>query len=672
MTIEPTSAPGASFSFSVHLGSNQSPVANVGGPYSGVVNQAVAFNASGSSDPDGDPLTYQWTFGDGATGSGLNPTHVYAAAGNYTATLVVNDGIATSTPSTTTVTIVSPVITVTAPNTNVNWGVGSTQTIAWTHNLGAGSAVDIDVSRDGGLTWSAIASSVTNASATAGSYAWVVTNPATTSARIRVRTASGAVSDASDTDFTIAKPNQPPVANVGGPYSGVADQAVAFNASGSSDPDGDALTYQWTFGDGATGSGLGPTHGYAASGNYTVTLVVSDGLATSSPSTAAVGVVNPSIAVTVPDTPLNWLVGSTQTIVWTHTLGGSTVDIDVSRDGGSTWNVIASSVTNASATSGSWDWVVTNPTTTSARIRVRTASGAVSDMSDTDFTITRPNQVPIANAGGPYSGIVGLVVAFDASRSSDPDGDALTYQWAFGDGATGSGIGPTHAYVESGDYTVTLAVSDGLATSSPSTAAVHVINAVIAVTAPNTTVNWGVGSTQTIAWTHNLGVGSTVNIDASRDGGTTWKLIASSVANTSDTTGSYTWVVSGPRTTSARIRVRTASGDVTDASDVNFTIAAPFVMVTSPNSAVQWTIGSTQAITWTHNLGTAGALKVEVTRSGGSPWSVITGFAQNAGDSTGSYNWTVSGPSTSAARIRLTWTANTAVSDRSNVNFTIQ
>ena len=51
------------------------------------------FSSAGSSDPEGQPLTYSWTFGDGTTSTAANPTHTYAQAGQYTARLTVSDGV---------------------------------------------------------------------------------------------------------------------------------------------------------------------------------------------------------------------------------------------------------------------------------------------------------------------------------------------------------------------------------------------------------------------------------------------------------------------------------------------------------------------------------------------------------------------------------------------------
>lgn len=84
---------------------NERPVADAGGPYSGTEDQDVTFNGSGSYDPDDDPLTYRWDFGDGSTGSGEKSTHAYSTGGTYTVTLIVNDGKADSDPDTTTATI---------------------------------------------------------------------------------------------------------------------------------------------------------------------------------------------------------------------------------------------------------------------------------------------------------------------------------------------------------------------------------------------------------------------------------------------------------------------------------------------------------------------------------------------------------------------------------------
>jgi PKD repeat protein len=76
--------------------SNHPPVANAGGPYAGVIGSPITFNGTGSYDPDEDPLTYSWDFGDGNNGTGSTPSHTYNASGTYTVCLTVNDGQADS------------------------------------------------------------------------------------------------------------------------------------------------------------------------------------------------------------------------------------------------------------------------------------------------------------------------------------------------------------------------------------------------------------------------------------------------------------------------------------------------------------------------------------------------------------------------------------------------
>jgi outer membrane protein OmpA-like peptidoglycan-associated protein len=74
---------------------NRAPVCRLTAPAQAQVGEAVTLDASGSSDPDGDPLSYTWDFGDGTPPSKTTfarITHSYTRVGNYTVRVTVDDG----------------------------------------------------------------------------------------------------------------------------------------------------------------------------------------------------------------------------------------------------------------------------------------------------------------------------------------------------------------------------------------------------------------------------------------------------------------------------------------------------------------------------------------------------------------------------------------------------
>ena len=76
------------------------------------------------------------------------------------------------------------------------------------------------------------------------------------------------------------------------------------------------------------------------------------------------------------------------------------------------------------------------------------------------------NRPPLAVVGGPFAGVEGSPVGFDGSGSADPDGDALSYSWDFGDGSNSTDVSPSHAYVDNGAFQLTLTVTDSRGLSS--------------------------------------------------------------------------------------------------------------------------------------------------------------------------------------------------------------
>jgi PKD repeat protein len=103
---------------------------------------------------------------------------------------------------------------------------------------------------------------------------------------------------------TAPPPNRPPLANAHGPYAGGVNDAIAFSSAGSSDPDGDTLTFSWAFGDGGTSSDPNPLHQYVTPGTYTVALTVSDGKGGTNTATTGADINQPNRSPQITSSPV--------------------------------------------------------------------------------------------------------------------------------------------------------------------------------------------------------------------------------------------------------------------------------------------------------------------------------------------------------------------------------
>jgi glucose/arabinose dehydrogenase len=134
---------------------NRPPIAQASAtPTSGLAPLTVRFSSAGSSDPDGDPLSFSWDFGDGSPpSSAASPQHVYDQNGTYDARLTVNDGAGGTSTDDVTITVGNrpPVASIDAPAPTFRYAVGDTVTLS-------GSAVDPE---DGSLPGSSLSWTVT-------------------------------------------------------------------------------------------------------------------------------------------------------------------------------------------------------------------------------------------------------------------------------------------------------------------------------------------------------------------------------------------------------------------------------------------------------------------------------------------------------------------------------
>jgi len=271
-------------------------------------------------------------------------------------------------------------------------------------------------------------------------------------------------------------PNVSPIANAGGPYYANVNNAITFDGSGSSDTDGTITGYRWDWTNDGTYdtdwlTSATTTHSYSSVGTYTVNLEVKDNDGATSNDTATVTITSEGGAVPNADAngpysgyviyPVSFSssgsVGGSEGFItsWYWTFGDGTVSSQQNP-------------THAYTSSGTFT-VTLKVTNNYGQTDTDTTSATITTLSPTQTP-------PVANAGGPYFGVVGTSITFNGSGSNDPDGTIVSYMWNFGDSTTGTGISPTHTYTIPGNYTVVLTVTDNesLTHSNSTTASINV------------------------------------------------------------------------------------------------------------------------------------------------------------------------------------------------------
>lgn len=464
---------GAAFALAASLAANLGPDAAFSAdPISGGAPLEVTFTSS-ATDPNGDSLTLNWDFGDGATDHGPSVPHIYAAAGTYTATLIASDGRVSDSASA----------------TIVVGGNRAPRTVDDAAATVVETSVDIDVlandeDPDGDpLTISGSDGSSAGGGAVVCGDTCTYTPPAGRYGTdlFRYTVADGAGGTATGTVrvtiSTVATPiNEAPFARPDVRSVQFGESAEIDVLENDVDPDGDPLTIA----DFTPLSALGGSIACALRCTYrppprtygtdVFTYTISDGNG---------GVAATTVVITIEPPTLNERPTAVDDSAATVVDQAVLIDVlanDTDRDG-DLLQIVDWDSTSAGggSVSGGTRLMYTPPAgmAGSDQFTYRVADGqGGSDVGLVTVTITHALPGAAAFTVQPAVGFAPLPVRFDATASASPD--IASFAWAFGDGTAAMGPVVSHTYARSGGYEATLTITDDAGRTATRTANVDV------------------------------------------------------------------------------------------------------------------------------------------------------------------------------------------------------
>lgn len=450
---------------------NHAPVADAGPEIRGDALQ-VGFDASGSSDADGDALIYRWDMGDGSEPvMGKQVSHSYARAGKYPVTLFVDDGTGLSNATARDATVV----TLNARPVAV---AGANREACSGESILFDASASVDP--DGGLLlydWDFGDGSTSDLVNPTKIYESAGAYPVT----LQVQNGSG-TQWGRDIARIAALVREGPIADAGPDIVACANQSVRFDGSGSTDADGAVNAFQWSFGDGGIASGERPEYSYGAPGNYAVTLTI-QGEAIAACSPLDTDVVN----VRVIAAPSQEIVSPDRTAAGAPTTFAAQMgDLAGAKIAEQDWRFSD----GGSAQGGEVQHSFAEPGVYLITLRTQLAGGSAGcDVIETVRSVI-VNAAPIPAVEAPDAVAVGEGALFDAGMTTDEDGALTGFDWDFGDGNNAEGVLVAHRFTAPGTYDVTLSVRDDAGVGNSTQQVVHRITVnpppAVGLTAPGT------------------------------------------------------------------------------------------------------------------------------------------------------------------------------------------
>ncbi len=579
----------------------------------------------------------------------------------------------------------SQTVTVVTPNGGEVLYACQSYNITWSQTGSPSNYWNIDYSSNGGTTWTSVAS---NLLVSTGTFAWTVPNLQSSTVIMRIMDAvNNAVTDQSNSNFTINIPITVTVPNGSESWLAGTSQNITWNAVGTSGvfdiyysinggSSWNTIAYNYT-----TGAG---TYAWTIPNNPSAFCLVrvqdhTTGCMIDNSNNNFTIVAATPILIT-PNVAATMYMNCVYTITWNTSTFYSPVKLEYSTNSGSTWVTIVSSTSN----SGAYSWTVPSTASSSCLVRASNTADLTSlDVSNAVFTIAPSVTIVSPNGTETLTGCSNYTITWNKTNClgnwniaySADNGSTWNYI-VYNLTNTGTNS-QTYVWYVPNNISTTQALIRVESYNSPGTyfdASNSVFNINpnnnIAVTAPNGSETWVGCSSYTISWTKLSSPCNTYfNLYYSLNNGTSYNLITS-VNDNGLTSQSYSWSI--PNTlTSTQCLVKVVSGNwptVFDVSNAMFTITpSADVTVVSPNGGEVWQGLTSHTITWSNLSGASGLYNVEYSTNSGSNWTTLaTNISGN------SYNW-VSVPNTPSTTclVRVTDYINPCKYDVSNAVFTI-